>query len=1673
MKSQARNSFSGGMLTDVSTMSTPNTVLTDTINTTLITSEGNEFTLQSAVGNAIIQNLDLSAGIQDLQNVTPIAARSYGDKLYIITKAQRGASTVYGVGYYNGDVEGSAELQRFQYLSNLFNPTTQTLSSFVSPNLQLSDEVTMELQEAVEGSINIIINDAKKGIFLINDGAGKLQESNLLGTYIDDSTLSQQLSLTKNITTLGAAKFTGVIEGGNLYSGTYNFYFKYVDGLDNESDIFAHEGPVMLYVGSPLKGIESIRGGLLNENTNKGIKLELTNLDPNFDAVSVYYTRETSDFTETIVTEYKKLTNSFKFTETTKSITLIGTEQTEDSNYAQINESAQEIKSAKSITQANGFLFAAGIDNSAEDDADLRNYAKEIHLEEYAEDSIGNLDIQKSTIVASEIVEITDETNFIEVLSNAIKNNLTRGVAYVLTKSLVFTADHKNRYANFLSICTKTHPFKGILHGNGKTITLPEVETFAGALFPFCENAEIRDLKIIANDVGLNKAIFVTYNNDVFENFEPGTALLCREFNNSKLTRCEIAGSLKVPIQHVSGYIPEGYLFEKDSSIEGPVLNKNSVGIISNIANSSELTDVTVSLNIVTSVDKKYTNTGQPHFPFYRPVIGLKINALGNVKDSFINNLVINACNISQEAVVGDKPKVMAPVLEITTLLDFNTSSKISNTFIGNYSIRNNIATPIRLDISAIRDNINAGNYLSNVGALLQYTFIGLDGVTNKYNLYYKPYVTTYDVDSLSSMTSTELKKYLLNSNIKYKELTPVGDKNYYIDFIGYTPENPGLNPSNDSFEYYNPETLTNKLGYWANEYYRFGIRFVNILGKLSNVYDISGNVDNVSNSYGVYKTTDRSQLSDGVIKPIGFKPIISEETLNKLKSKGIHGYIITRQNRIPTILCQGLTIQRVRETGLPIVNGLIEAFNTTGGTSLHTGTNINGIPTSSEVIHEVGGLISPDIALNSEYYSSIFTGKKVTITLPKFNISALKASSDKEGRLIYGSPEDNVTTSSAESEAIYVPEGCFGVSLKDNVFKTVAGDSRTNYSYEYITKKTDSYQHQYIRGEFAAFLGLMPSTLLGLTFKNKLVNIENKREPNIEISIRQQDQSAYFPITQRRALDNSNPVYKGDCFVGNFYTRVSKNFLNPEAPFQDGIVTETIKYPEGAKPNSMGYGKPNDFKDVNLADLNAVRMGIWVGFKCCSNVNHIYRTLDLSRPSERALFQQGRDGNQFQGARGFYPYTPITTSPYSKLLDSTVMNSGYNRTLSRLESFNLDAKYNLKQKYPTRVSFSRKHFGSSLINNYRNFDLLAYRDYPSNMGEITKIVDLFSNLLIVFERGTALAPIQERTLMGSGDGGNLFIESPQILPERLLILSDKYGSTHPTSIVKTQSGVYGIDIEQRKVWRTNGQNFELISDFKIQKLLNTILDPLEDKDFNQATNAVRSYVHPYKNDVLFCFDFKELRDRTKETTVVFSELANVWSTRLSWTAPLAASYRNNLITFRVDRSQENTGTIKAWEHGVIKSANRLPGRFFNKQETSEIEVIVGGDTIDVQKIFTNLSLVSNNVMPSSIVYSITQGAYNPEENEVEVSTEQTPLDIRKVGRIKGTALYKENIVNITIKALDPFVSYEGWVAPSNVAILSRSARLRDKYLRLRLIYDNMTPVLLHSIITHFTKSYS
>ena len=59
-KQQAINTFTGGLNTDLHPLTTPNDILTDCINGTIITYNGNEYILQNDMGNYQLKNTVLT-----------------------------------------------------------------------------------------------------------------------------------------------------------------------------------------------------------------------------------------------------------------------------------------------------------------------------------------------------------------------------------------------------------------------------------------------------------------------------------------------------------------------------------------------------------------------------------------------------------------------------------------------------------------------------------------------------------------------------------------------------------------------------------------------------------------------------------------------------------------------------------------------------------------------------------------------------------------------------------------------------------------------------------------------------------------------------------------------------------------------------------------------------------------------------------------------------------------------------------------------------------------------------------------------------------------------------------------------------------------------------------------------------------------------------------------------------------------------------------------------------------------------------------------------------------------------------------------------------------------------------------------------------------------------------
>lgn len=227
----------------------------------------------------------------------------------------------------------------------------------------------------------------------------------------------------------------------------------------------------------------------------------------------------------------------------------------------------------------------------------------------------------------------------------------------------------------------------------------------------------------------------------------------------------------------------------------------------------------------------------------------------------------------------------------------------------------------------------------------------------------------------------------------------------------------------------------------------------------------------------------------------------------------------------------------------------------------------------------------------------------------------------------------------------------------------------------------------------------------------------------------------------------------------------------------------------------------------------------MWVTFRLRSSKNLNIRTLDASSVDENAMVGH---------PRGYYPYNDLTVEGTYKHPESQIYNKGFSKSLSERWNFELPDVPYIKNWFGTRIMYSDIHVNDAYKNGFRVFQGTHYRDYTREYGEIVKLVSLESNLLCVFEHGVALIPVNERAVAGEGAGGNIYINTSNVLPENPKIISDMFGSQWPESILKVpgKTGdsaqyVYGVDTVAKKIWRTDGNTLTCISDFRVQEFLN------------------------------------------------------------------------------------------------------------------------------------------------------------------------------------------------------------------------------------------------------------
>lgn len=528
------------------------------------------------------------------------------------------------------------------------------------------------------------------------------------------------------------------------------------------------------------------------------------------------------------------------------------------------------------------------------------------------------------------------------------------------------------------------------------------------------------------------------------------------------------------------------------------------------------------------------------------------------------------------------------------------------------------------------------------------------------------------------------------------------------------------------------------------------------------------------------------------------------------------------------------------------------------------------------------------------------------------------------------------------------------------------------------------------VRGTYCPYIGITTNDLNPCEIYS--IRLKNETIDNL-FTVREQDNSEYYCISNRTSKLNLN-IYRGDCYTNTVTIRINKNFIDSTAPAVEQIVDEETwakwvllnknDFNEVLKEKTV---KEAIWDQVNLSDVNTVDLGMWVTFKCLSSYNLGLRSIDRFHTDEIALLGS---------PRSFYPLNGLSTATGTKVGDSYLLNDGLSATVGR-KRYNLmpDVPYS-KSEFSNRIMFSNVNITDAFTNGYRTFQGLAYKDYDKQYGAITKLISLGQNIFIVMEHGLGLVPVNPKALMQTTTGETIHIYGYGVLPDEMTIISQDYGSKYEHSVIRTPIGIYGIDVDAKKIWRfSDKQGFETISDMKIETYLK---DNLESQEIEMGKSDIRTHYNGKKGDLMFTWYCNG-----EIYSICYNERQNLWVTRYDWTPIVSENINDEFYSLNkafVPGTEESDPTYSSdyriWDHHYqVGKENNYVSTWYDNNRGFEFEFVVS-DPIGINKIFENLQIISNNVSPEELQITVIGDDYTFKRNEIipDYERKEYPDDI-------------------------------------------------------------------------------
>lgn len=1540
------NTFTGGMVMDLSEISTPETVTTKALNATLSTFNGHEGTLQNDSGNVFL-GATLGYGF------IPIGSVEFNGIIYIVSVNDSEECEIGSFPSPNYSDKNSETLEYKYRPLNVLLDEQGNDSAFRTTAFGFNTEnsVNVLAEPSFDGSINLILNDGKHKPRLINTGfhvqadnkytiVKRIGENNTNRYKYDELDLAT--SLYKDYSKISKFIFNGLSSGGKLNVGNYVFYAVACDKDGNESDILCESGMIPVFLGTD-GDPKSICGGIQDQISDKSISLTIKYIDLIYNYIKLYYSRTSAQDDQFAVTSYYKINNKFQVKEGTCDIIISGYEQTEQVDESLINTQYFNSSSAKAQAINQNMLFLGNV--STETGSDLHSDLINISLHIVPEVNISDCVINSN--YSKESSENYYNSKFIYEKTGYHDDEYYRfGVVYIKNDNSL----------------TQVYDIVGdeVLSRNSSNITPEHINQLINLSSDNYNTISLTDGHNI-NNKGVCK--FTNAINQISEVIGVKFKLVGIDFTDLK--NLGIKGIFFVRQKRIPTLLAQGFT--------------------TNICETSYLPSINVGEGLYnyesfveTSFDN-YKGTAVRQYP--------KSNSTGeyllrNEYERRLFTLTDNSwCYFDKDIEPIDAIKAHWEAIS------YSVDSRVW---------RNSTRLEFYGDESkyCVLNNTNCHG-------------------TNSWHK------TDYYTD-FYYFIKVPIEKCVELTGYNYQELTdktnPAWASHYYCTKDNEDKYIKTITPELESKLEASSQLCKHKEDYWiqGDSWYGTGYRYEDdcLLRAMYYCFDFISK-DSWNNDRYDIDPRNRAPIDISLCSRYALK----NDDLYIFYATGEQGYNESTNSR-------SKEIQSFFENyHFPYDNYINKILGYDG----EKGTYAINAPYNFTVPSNDGkykyddegrqegddyaipirpmefnsyGMFCPEFELNTPYYNNIFTGKSLkykelsNVTYPesasernyKINIESYSPSEFKSLKAIAVNENSTLNNITVEDtvENQYIDnhhnhyfsavsglkgECSFGfVGPKFLCYTKGLKNSNESNDFKDSNKLSNSRPFNIVRGIYSSYVGLVPETVSNIA--SKLIGIYTEDADNTNlIESRAKDPSAYYTISDRISIEDFSEItcYRGDCFINYFTHRINRNFNDSTSPYNDTILDPRTFRDNFDKLFSVEYRNFDLSKDaeaatnINIGDLNAVQLGSWITFPVRSSLNLALRGEDSSNVAEKL-----ECGNN----RSFYPRREIDPSGSNKIPESTIYNEAYSKSGGDKLYFNLGEVIYSKYYYKNRILYSNVLQQDSISNGTRVFLATHFRDYTNQYGEIVKLIPLLSNLLCVCEHGVLLIPVNERALGAEGAGGSVYINTSNVLPENPVVVSDTYGSKWKDSVISTPYGVFGIDSDSRKIWKTDGNQLQIISDFKVQSFLNKYLCPSKGQNIKNCN--IKSHFNKQKNDVMFT-----LYDVDKENywNLCYNINQQVWITFYSWIPILSENIGDCFITTPFDSDKAN----HLYKHGFssrVPSESPQPCFWYDEQHPFEFEFIVR-DKTTYHKIFENLQILSNNTPPESFHYEITGDCFD------------------------------------------------------------------------------------------------